>query len=566
MRSPKSFITGFILGSLFATFFIFSFFYLEPVKDRDLWTFFDNFQSPLEKKHEADSFLATKKASPDEVSKILAGEELIAGKEAVPGDIGDKEEQEDLKVSAKTIEVLDHPSVAKLVPVSSLGHKENMFFSSEPHNFSLCKLGTGSGPTLMIVGGIQGDEPGGFSAASLISTHYTINKGSVWVVPDLNYAAILRRSRGLAGDMNRKFAYLDKNDPEYELVRGIQSILLHEKVDLILNLHDGSGFYRPKYESPLRNPHRWGQSVIIDQKEMDAPRFNKLLLMADKAKDEVNQYLLDPEHKYFIRNTETYLGDVEMERSLSYFAVLNGKPAFGVEASKEFTTEFRSYYHILVVESFMRQMGIEFTRDFSMDPPGVLNALNSNLNLSLYGGKVVLPLDNIRPSINFLPMDKDKDPEVKATRPLLSLVCERGDWRVAYGNRTLTQIYPEYLSFDNSLDSLAVEVDGHKRLIRMGEMVSVKNYFIVDDLADYRVNAIGAVKEVNGTEAGVKLIFNDFMPRFSVDKNARIFRVEVYKDEAFCGLFLVNFGQNHSPEVFTFPFTAVKGEESSFGY
>ena len=29
-------------------------------------------------------------------------------------------------------------------------------------------------PVVLVVGGIQGDEPGGFSAATLLTTHYTI--------------------------------------------------------------------------------------------------------------------------------------------------------------------------------------------------------------------------------------------------------------------------------------------------------------------------------------------------------------------------------------------------------
>ena len=442
--------------------------------------------------------------------------------------------------------------------------RPDMPFAPSASSFTLCKLGAGVGPTLLIIGGIQGDEPGGFSAAALVASHYRITSGSVWVVPDLNFPSIIERNRGLFGDMNRKFAALDPGDPEYENIARIKSILLNPQVDLILNLHDGSGFYRPTWENAQRNPTRWGQSVIIDQEKMDAPRFSQLLQLAERAEEDANTALLKPEHRYHIHNTNTGLGDVEMEKTLSYFAVCNGKPAFGVEASKEFTTEYRSYYHLLVLESFMRQMGITYERDFDLTPAGVLAALNSNLKVAAYDNRLVLPLDNIRPNLALVPFKKDADPNPRASKPLLTLVREKDSWRVAYGNRTLTRLKPALLEFDDSLDSVEILLDGELRTVPLGEMVSVEKSFEVRTGPEYRVNAIGAQKEKNGTESGVALARKDFQPRFSVDKSATTYRVEVYKGKAFAGMLLVRFGQAEpgSKE----PLTATKGPESALGF
>ena len=106
------------------------------------------------------------------------------------------------------------------------------------------------------------------NAASLLVTQYTIRKGSVWVIPNLNFISIINRSRGVYGDLNRKFATIKKNDPEYETIKKIKRIITDERTDIILNLHDGSGFYRPKYIDSMHNPKRWGQSLIIDQKKI----------------------------------------------------------------------------------------------------------------------------------------------------------------------------------------------------------------------------------------------------------------------------------------------------------
>lgn len=440
-------------------------------------------------------------------------------------------------------------------------------FTPSPSSFILHKMGTPGGPTLLVVGGIQGDEPGGFSAAALIASHYTITKGAVWVVPDLNLPSILLRNRGSAGDMNRKFASLNATDPDYPTVTRIKEVLTESTVDLVLNLHDGSGFYRPTFEDKLHNPARWGQSVIIDQESMSAPRFANLQGMAQTATDEANKKLLHPEHRYHLRNTHTRQGDKEMEKTLSYFAVCSGKPAFGLEASKEFSTEFRSYYHLLLIESFMRQMGIEFTRNFTLSPQGVLAALNSNLMLAAFDSKLVLPLDNARASLSLLPFKQGEAPALQASKPLLLMVPEQdGTWRVAYGNRTLTRFKPQFMEFDNSLPSLGMQCDAASPVtVPLGNVVGVRGSFTVTVPEGYRVNAIGARKEKNGTEAGVELFQKDFLPQYSLDKDGSTYRVEVYKGEAFAGMVLVRFGD--APHVGQGgALTATSGPESALGF
>jgi len=468
---------------------------------------------------------------------------------------------------------------------------EKMPFSPPLSSFSLHKLGSEGDPTLLVIGGIQGDEPGGFSAAALIASHYTIGKGAVWVVPDLNFASILVRGRELHGDMNRKFADLDPKDPEYDIITQIKSVLLDEQVSLVLNLHDGSGFYRPTWEDALRNPKRWGQSVIIDQEEIDAPRFNLLYETALKVKAEVNQTLIDPVHRYHIRNTLTAQSSTEtakeMTKTLSYFAICNGKPAFGIEASKEFSTEYRAYYHLSVIESFMRQMGIAFERDFELTPQGVLAALNSDLKLAAYDNKWMLQLDNARPTINFLPFKKGAEPDIRTSKPLLAIVPEKGQptWRVAYGNRTLTRVNPEFMDFDDSLDSLDMLLDGKPHRVRMGDLVTVRDSFLVKSMPGFRVTAIGALKEAEANaagahkdfsppqqpvkkkqQAGLTIAHKDFMPRFSLDKNGTTYRVEVYKGAAFAGMVLVRFDKEGAFVNDAVPLTAISGPESAFGF
>ncbi len=432
-----------------------------------------------------------------------------------------------------------------------------------PLDFSLLKLGNDpAGPTLLVIGGIQGDEPGGFNAAGVLASHYAITKGNVWVVPNLNFPSIINRSRGLHGDMNRKFARLDKADPEYDTVEKIKSIILHPQVDMVLNLHDGSGFYRPKWETSSRNPLRWGQSVIIDQSAITAPRFGNLAEMAERAVDEANNALLRSEDGYRLKNTHTREGDSEMEKTLTYFAITHGKPAFGVEASKDFNTPVRAYYHVRVLESFLRQAGIAFERDFTLSPEGLDAAMRRNLHLAFHNGKVQLDMDDVRSTLRYVPLSRDAGTEFTSSKPLLTMVDEDNGFRVYYGNNRLTRLVPQYFDYDDSLNALRLTVDGEARSTPIGSVVPVRDAFEVAAEEGYRVNVIGFTRQGLENECGVPIRRADIRDAYSVDNAGDVYRVEVYRGNKFSGMVLVRFGGQTPAAVAQH---AVAGDEDTLG-
>lgn len=232
---------------------------------------------------------------------------------------------------------------------------------------------------LLIIGGIQGDEPGGFTAASIIGTHYKLKSGSAWIVPNLNFPSIIKRSRGLNGDMNRKFSDIKKSDPDYDSVKRIKSLILSEKVGLVLNLHDGSGFYRKRHKNWKFSPYRWGQSCIIDQENMENKKYGNLNEIASKVAGSINRYLQNDVHKYHVKNTRTKEGNAEMLKTLTYFAVSNKKPAFANEASKSLPLHLRVYYHLLAIEEYMDIMGIKYERTFAMNPLDIKDIIDNDI-------------------------------------------------------------------------------------------------------------------------------------------------------------------------------------------
>ena len=413
---------------------------------------------------------------------------------------------------------------------------------SEPLRFSLHKIESGiPGPTLLVIGGIQGDEPGGFTAASMLVTNYKIDKGSVWVVPNLNFESIIKRSRGIHGDMNRKFNALSKKDPEFEEVQKIKKIILSEDVDVVLNLHDGSGFYKKKYINKMHNPSRWGQSIIIDQDVLEAKRFGELSHIASGVQKYINNKLRNNKKFFYVKNTETKKGDIEMEKSLTYFAIKNNRPAFAVEASKSFLTYERTFYHLLAVEGFMAELGIEYNRNFKLSRKNVANQIGNNLKISLYDNRINLDVDKARHFLNYVPLRKDSSFEYKKNNPLIAVIKNKKTLKVRYGNRYVTSLKPQYFEYDFDLDAVSVQVDGVTRRINIGEKVKVEKDFRILASEDYRVNIIGYAKHGVKNENGVLINRKQIKSRFSIDRDENMFRVELYKGNKFSGMILMDF-------------------------
>ena len=417
-----------------------------------------------------------------------------------------------------------------------------LLFSSlygENLKFNFFDKGDKKGNTILIVGGIQGDEPGGFSAASLLARFYKVSNGNIWIVPNLNFNSIVSSSRGKYGDMNRKFLTIKKSDPDYEAVTRIKELILKDEVDLILNLHDGSGFYRDNYIDFLRNPNRWGQSCIFDQSNLNGVPFGNLEELATAIIEIVNKKIPKNKNSFALKNTKTNLGDKEMEKTLTYFAIRNSKPAFGIEASKSFTTHFRAYYHLLVVEEFMKMLNIKFEKSFELNPTKIKNILYKDVDLTLNDSKIKLDLNNIKKNLYYMPFEKNSL-SFESNNPLTAVVKRGSSYGVYIGNKRFTTLKPQYFENDDSLESLSIDIDGAKQEVKIGSVIDVNSSFKIDSIDGYRVNVIGFT---NGSksETGVIIKRKNFIKRYSIDKSGYSFRVEVYKGKKFSGMVLVRF-------------------------
>lgn len=396
------------------------------------------------------------------------------------------------------------------------------------------------GPTVLVIGGIQGDEPGGFHAASMLVTNYKATKGAIWVVPNLNFSSIINRSRGLNGDMNRKFKEVGKDDPDYQSVNRIKALIRDQQIDFIFNLHDGSGFYRPTRIDKMHNPNRWGQSIIIDQEIIDTPKFANVGDISRSAIKKVNRHLLTKEHIYNLHNTHTHKGDKEMEKTLTYFAINNGKAAVGIEASKNLPTHERVYYHLQVMESLLDELGIGFERDFKLQAKIVKRHVDNDIRIAI-SDRLMFDVAGARKKIRFVPLQQDALSQFIANNPLVAITPKKDGYFVSYGNRRMTNLDPEYFDYDHSLSTIKMEIDGKQRDVAIGSIVQVKKNFNVSPLEGYRVNVIGWRKKGLKNESGVTISKKKIARRFSVDRRGKLYRVELYQGDRFSGMVLVKF-------------------------
>ena len=265
-----------------------------------------------------------------------------------------------------------------MFPSAALSKRENqVYFPNTAYELNIYRIyGKKPGKTLMLVGGIQGNEPGGFLSADLYAD-MSLEKGNLIVVPRANFYSIILNQRGPHGDMNRKFTHENNEMSMEDKIVAILKQLINES-DYLLNLHDGSGYYNPKYINKWRNPMCFGQSIIADCEEFRVPGTDRVINLGQVARqvaEEVNQHISNDLYKFRFNNTRTGEEDSihkEQRKSATYYALnIHHIPAFGVETSKFLPSiDLKVSYHNLVINSFMKIFDIvPQSPGLALDPP-----------------------------------------------------------------------------------------------------------------------------------------------------------------------------------------------------
>lgn len=118
------------------------------------------------------------------------------------------------------------------------------------------------GPTVLITGGVHGNEPAGYRAADQIR-HWKIVRGKLIVIPQVNRLGLAANTRWLPEfrndnrlrDLNRNFPVEMRKTPATPLAEFVWAFVEEQNPDWVFDLHEGFDFRR-------QNERSVGSSVI----------------------------------------------------------------------------------------------------------------------------------------------------------------------------------------------------------------------------------------------------------------------------------------------------------------
>ncbi|QGY38890.1 succinylglutamate desuccinylase [Pseudodesulfovibrio cashew] len=216
------------------------------------------------------------------------------------------------------------------------------------------------GPTIMVQGGIQGDESAGFITAQLL-TQAKVTRGNLLILPRANVPSINLHKRQINVDMNRRFDRDYNRFYEDRVARVIRYLLAQSNA--FIHLHEGSGFYHPTYIDNLRNPMRYGQSIIVDTLVYDKI---DLAHTVNSVLDELNRSIGASDYQFKLFNTRTFdkaTDYPEMRKSLTCYALAEvGIPAMAVEVSKDIRQiDWKVRQQLAATVMLLNRLGVSVT-------------------------------------------------------------------------------------------------------------------------------------------------------------------------------------------------------------
>ncbi len=187
------------------------------------------------------------------------------------------------------------------------------------------------GPTVMVIGGIHGDEPAGYLAAGKIAT-WAIDRGTLLVLPRANVPAIKKgeRSGPDGSDLNRAFRGDPGDNKTGMMASQILDIMYEFEPDWVIDLHEADHFERD-YRGAL------GQTFIY-------PHGSESIDFTEELLKGVNRSIYNQEYYFTILRGMAKGSTIEA-------AQLIGLDALIIETTKEMDIDDRIQFHCQVVSS-----------------------------------------------------------------------------------------------------------------------------------------------------------------------------------------------------------------------
>jgi hypothetical protein len=246
------------------------------------------------------------------------------------------------------------------------GEQRRMMMAGSPQETPLYVYGSGRpGKVVMVLGGVHGNEPGGWLAAERVQASFRPANGAFLVIPRANKQATFAFDRtGGVGDLNRSYpGALDSATPMARMAAQIMDVLREFRVDVLLDMHESWAFYKDRTQNG---------TAYLGQTVATAPAEPGITLVRDIVTTVNSTRIRSSQEELFDRQ---FPGPQQDGRNLPSATATPGPPPTGtsslslnrnvpgltpilVEMGQQQALERRVQLHVDIFDELARRLGI----------------------------------------------------------------------------------------------------------------------------------------------------------------------------------------------------------------
>lgn len=247
------------------------------------------------------------------------------------------------------------------------GNETRLFMAGSQWETTVVIRSSGiAGPALMVLGGVHGNEPGGWMAGEEVA-NWAPQRGVVAVLPRANEIAIrsfLRLVEG-EGDLNRQYPGDAASElPMSRLAAEITALARELKPELLLDLHESWAFYVDREAAGFTSRQQagtafLGQTVTGGVGPRGAEIASELIALVNPLLATEREHLIARDGSAFQRNDAPPADSNRGRSSLSLGGHVEGLTPVLVEMGQQNQSiERRTGMHRIVVRATMDILGI----------------------------------------------------------------------------------------------------------------------------------------------------------------------------------------------------------------
>jgi hypothetical protein len=133
--------------------------------------------------------------------------------------------------------------------VLDAGESERLLMAGTQYETSLYLLASGRpGRHVLALGGVHGNEPGGWLAAERVLDRIRPENGALLIIPRANAVAVrlFARTTDAIGDLNRSYPGFEDGKPMERMALEISNIIREYHVGLVHDMHESWSFYKDR--------------------------------------------------------------------------------------------------------------------------------------------------------------------------------------------------------------------------------------------------------------------------------------------------------------------------------